>query len=38
MHFVVWHFPIWMDAHGCIDRYSAQCMEQANKEVKQGYR
>jgi hypothetical protein len=38
MHFVVWHFPTWMEAHGCIDRYSAQCMEHANMEVKQGYR
>ena len=38
MHFVVWHFPTWMEAHGCIDRYSAQCMEHANREVKQGYR
>jgi hypothetical protein len=38
MHFVAWHFPTWMEAHGCINRYSAQCMEHANKEVKQGYR
>jgi hypothetical protein len=20
IHFVVWHFPTWMEAHGCIDR------------------
>jgi hypothetical protein len=38
MHFVVWLFPTWMEAHGCIDRYSAQCMEHANRDVKQGYR
>jgi hypothetical protein len=38
MHFVVWHFPTWMEAHVCIGRYSAQCMKHANREVKQGYR
>jgi hypothetical protein len=27
-----------MEAHGCIDRYGAQCMEHANRKVKQGYR
>jgi hypothetical protein len=37
MHFVAWHFPTWMEAHGCIDRCNAQCMEHTNKEVKQGY-
>jgi hypothetical protein len=35
---VTCHFPTWMEAHGCIDCYSAQCMEHANGEVKQGYR
>jgi hypothetical protein len=35
MHFSVWHFPTWREAHGFIDRYSAQCMEHANMEVKQ---
>jgi hypothetical protein len=38
MYFVVWHFPTWMEAHGCINRYIAQCMEHAKREVKQGYR
>jgi hypothetical protein len=27
-----------MEAHGCTDRYTAQRMEHANMEVKQGYR
>jgi hypothetical protein len=38
IHFVAWHFPTLMDTHGCIDRYSSQCMEHANTEVKPGYR
>jgi hypothetical protein len=38
MHFVLWHFPTWMGAHGCIDRYIAKCIEHANREVKQGHR
>jgi hypothetical protein len=33
MHFVAWRFPTWMEAHGCIDRYTAQCMEHVNKEI-----
>jgi hypothetical protein len=38
VHFVVWHFPTCLEAHGCIDCYNEQCMEHANREVKQGYR
>jgi hypothetical protein len=33
MHFVVSHFPTWMEAHGSIDRYNAQCMEHANRDM-----
>lgn len=38
MHYVAWHFPQWMEEHGCIDHYSAQCMEHCNREVKRGYK
>jgi hypothetical protein len=38
MHFVAWHFPTWMEAHGGIDRYNVQCVEHANIEIRQGCR
>eukprot|EP00873_Tetraselmis_striata_P014508 jgi/Tetstr1/434772/TSEL_023823.t1 len=38
MHHAAWHFPMWMERHGCIDHYSAQCMEHSNREIKQGFR
>eukprot|EP00873_Tetraselmis_striata_P010756 jgi/Tetstr1/431020/TSEL_002038.t1 len=38
MHHVAWHFPMWMERHGCIDHYSAQCMEHSNREIKHGFR
>eukprot|EP00873_Tetraselmis_striata_P001057 jgi/Tetstr1/421321/TSEL_012292.t1 len=38
MHHAAWHFPMWMERHGCIDHYSAQCMEHGNREIKQGFR
>eukprot|EP00873_Tetraselmis_striata_P023617 jgi/Tetstr1/443881/TSEL_031834.t1 len=29
---------MWMERHGCIDHYSAQCMEHSNREIKHGFR